>query len=77
MDEEEQTEIGGIVMTWLLVLMISTGSVKYIEFPTKQACEAAAAIINDKSQPGWRPACIEGGKPVPETRGLSVTPEQK
>jgi hypothetical protein len=65
-------------MTWLLILMIGpTGAVKYIEFPTKLACEAAVVIINDKSGPGWRPLCIEGGKPIPETRGVSVIQENK
>ena len=52
------------------------GNVKYIEFPTKQACETAMNAVNDKSGVGWRTVCIEGGKPIPETRGVSATPEK-
>jgi hypothetical protein len=66
-------------MTWLLILMIGggTGNVKYVEFPTKQTCEAAVAAINDKSGIGWRVVCVEGGKPIPETRGVAPAPEKQ
>jgi len=66
-------------MTWLMIIMIggTAGNVKYVEFPTKLACDTAVASVNDKSGPGWRTVCVEGGKPIPETRGVSVTPEQK
>ena len=62
---------------WLLVMvfvMNGYGTAKYIEFPTKQACEAAAAAIEAKTR--MSPACIEGGKPIPEGRGTS-TPIEK
>ena len=64
-------------MTWLLIIMIgSSGQVKYIEFPTQATCEAAVKKIDERSGIGLRTVCIEGGKPVPETRGVSPAPEK-
>jgi hypothetical protein len=57
---------------WLLVMifvMNGYGTAKYIEFPTKLACEAAAATLKEKTRADA--ACVEGGKPIPESKGFS------
>jgi hypothetical protein len=67
-------------MTWLMIMMLGAGAsatVKYIEFPTQATCEAAVKRIDDRSSGGFRPVCVEGGKPVPETPGASPAPEKR
>ncbi len=52
----------------MIFVMNGFGTAKYIEFPTKLSCEAAAAILKDKTRA--EVACIEGGKPIPESQGV-------
>ena len=57
--------------TWLLIILLGGGAygVKYLEFPSKQACDAAATAMQSA---GTKAVCVEGGKPILEPQVVAT-----
>ena len=48
-------------MTWILIIALYKGGADHVEYPTKEQCEAAAAVLDEEGP--WystRAFCIPG-----------------